>query len=246
MLHGCCRSAHDNKKDDKVKSIQLLIKTILDRFLALIAIICLSPILLIAAVGIKISSKGPVIYKASRMGKGVKPITVYKFRTMRVGADAEGAITGAKDNRVFKWGELLRKIKVDELPQLFNILNGTMSIIGPRPEDIAIVEDYYTEEEKRTLSVLPGLACPGSIFNYTHGEQYLIGDNAEEIYVTKLLHVKLALDLYYLDHWTLFYDLSLIFRTLYAILFSMIGKAFTQYPYEYLKVYGNRDVMNER
>ena len=229
-----------------MKSIQLLIKTILDRFLALIAIICLSPILLIAAVGIKISSKGPVIYKASRMGKGVKPITVYKFRTMRVGADAEGAITGAKDNRVFKWGELLRKIKVDELPQLFNILNGTMSIIGPRPEDIAIVEDYYTEEEKRTLSVLPGLACPGSIFNYTHGEQYLIGDNAEEIYVTKLLHVKLALDLYYLDHWTLFYDLSLIFRTLYAILFSMIGKAFTQYPYEYLKVYGNRDVMNER
>ncbi len=229
-----------------MKSIQLLIKTILDRFLALIAIICLSPILLIAAVGIKISSKGPVIYKASRMGKGVKPITVYKFRTMRVGADAEGAITGAKDNRVFKWGELLRKIKVDELPQLFNILNGTMSIIGPRPEDIAIVEDYYTEEEKRTLSVLPGLACPGSIFNYTHGEQYLIGDNTEEIYVTKLLHVKLALDLYYLDHWTLFYDLSLIFRTLYAILFSMIGKAFTQYPYEYLKVYGNRDVMNER
>ena len=229
-----------------MKSIQLLIKTILDRFLALIAIICLSPILLIAAVGIKISSKGPVIYKASRMGKGVKPITVYKFRTMRVGADAEGAITGAKDNRVFKWGELLRKIKVDELPQLFNILNGTMSIIGPRPEDIAIVEDYYTEEEKRTLSVLPGLACPGSIFNYTHGEQYLIGDNAEEIYVTKLLHVKLALDLYYLDHWTLFYDLSLIFRTLYAILFSMIGKAFTQYPYEYLKVYGNQDVMNER
>ena len=246
MLHGFCRSANDNKKDDKVKSIQLLIKTILDRFLALIAIICLSPILLIAAVGIKISSKGPVIYKASRMGKGVKPITVYKFRTMRVGADAEGAITGAKDNRVFKWGELLRKIKVDELPQLFNILNGTMSIIGPRPEDIAIVEDYYTEEEKRTLSVLPGLACPGSIFNYTHGEQYLIGDNTEEIYVTKLLHVKLALDLYYLDHWTLFYDLSLIFRTLYAILFSMIGKAFTQYPYEYLKVYGNRDVMNER
>ena len=229
-----------------MKSIQLLIKTILDRFLALIAIICLSPILMIASVGIKISSKGPVIYKASRMGKGVKPITVYKFRTMRVGADAEGAITGAKDNRVFKWGELLRKIKVDELPQLFNILNGTMSIIGPRPEDIAIVEDYYTEEEKRTLSVLPGLACPGSIFNYTHGEQYLIGDNAEEIYVTKLLHVKLALDLYYLDHWTLFYDLSLIFRTLYAILFSMIGKAFTQYPYEYLKVYGNRDVMNER
>ena len=226
-----------------MKRIQRKIKESVDRFLALIAIICLSPVLLIAALGILVSSRGPIIYKPKRMGLGVKPITVYKFRTMRVGSDSKGAITGSKDKRVFKWGELLRKTKVDELPQLFNILNGTMSIIGPRPEDVKIVEDYYTEEEKRTLSVLPGLACPGSIYNYTHGEKYLTGDNAEEIYVTKLLHVKLALDLYYLDHWNLFYDAALVFRTMYVILLITAGKEVKEYPFEYLKVFGNRDVM---
>lgn len=227
-----------------MKSIHKAIKTIADRLMALIAIICLSPIMLIAAIGIKLTSKGPMLYKAKRMGYGEKPLFVYKFRTMRVGADMEGAITGAQDSRVFKWGEILRKTKVDELPQLFNILNGTMSIIGPRPEDIDIVEKYYTDEEKRTLSVLPGLACPGSIFNYTHGEKYLTGDNAEEIYVKKLLHVKLALDLFYLDHWNLWYDLSLIFRTIYAIFLNMVGKENKKYPYEYIKVYGNIDVLS--
>ena len=226
-----------------MKRIQKIIKTIADRLLALIAIICLSPVMLIAAVGIKISSKGPILYKARRMGYDEKPILVYKFRTMRVGADTEGAITGAKDNRVFRWGEILRRTKVDELPQLFNILNGTMAIIGPRPEDIDIVENYYTEEEKKTLSVLPGLACPGSIFNYTHGEKCLAGENAEEIYVKKLLHVKLALDLYYLDHWTLLYDLSLVFRTLFAIVSCTTGKNNHNYPTEYKKVFGGKDVM---
>ena len=226
-----------------MKTIQRVIKTIIDRLLALVAIICLSPVMLIAAAGIKVSSKGPILYKARRAGLGGKPISVYKFRTMRVGADQEGAITGANDNRVFKWGEVLRKIKVDELPQLFNILGGTMSVIGPRPEDTDIVEKCYTEEEKRTLSVLPGLACPGSIYNYTHGEKYLTGSDAEEIYEKKLLHVKLALDLYYLAHWNLLYDLTLVFRTVSAILRSLAGKESRKYPKEYLKVFGDKDVM---
>ena len=138
----------------------------------------------------------------------------------------------------------VRSTSIDELPQLFNILMGTMSIIGPRPEDIYIVEDYYTDNEKKTLMVLPGLACPGSIFNYTHGEKYLSVGNATEIYVTKLLHVKLALDLYYLEHWNILYDISLIFRTVYSIVLSTIGIEINDYPYEYLKVYGNRDLFN--
>lgn len=243
MLYGRRGSIDDHKKDKKVKRFQKIIKSVLDRLLALVAIICLSPIMLIAAIGIKLSSKGPLLYKARRMGYDIKPISVYKFRTMKVGADKQGAITGAKDNRIFRWGEILRKTKVDELPQLFNILNGTMSIIGPRPEDVDIVENYYTDEEKKTLSVLPGLACPGSVFNYTHGEKYLTGDNAEEIYVKNLLHVKLALDLYYLNHWNLLYDFSLIFRTVLAILLNITGKEKQKYPYEYLKVFGNKDVL---
>ena len=143
-----------------MKNIQKLIKAFLDRLLAFIAIILLSPIMMIAALGIIISSRGPILYKANRMGLGLKAITVFKFRTMRVGADAEGSITGVEDRRIFWWGHILRKAKVDELPQLFNILNGTMSIIGPRPEDVDIVEEYYTAKEKQTLNVLPGFASP--------------------------------------------------------------------------------------
>ena len=175
-----------------MKKVQRIIKRVLDGLLAGVAIVCLSPVMAVAAAGIRLTSKGPLIYKATRMGVGLKPFRVYKFRTMHIGADRAGAITGADDPRIFRWGQILRKTKVDELPQLFNILNGTMSVIGPRPEDTDIVENHYTDEEKRTLSVLPGLACPGSIYNYTHGERYLTGENAEEIYVTKLLHVKLG------------------------------------------------------
>ena len=226
-----------------MKAVQKIIKTAFDRVLALLAIIVLSPIMIVAAIGIKYSSKGKIIYKAKRMGYGVKPFIIYKFRTMHERAEKGSAITGAHDQRIFKWGEILRKTKIDELPQLFNILNGTMSIIGPRPEDVDIVEDYYTEEEKRTLSVLPGLACPGSIYNYTFGERYLTDGKAMEIYVNSLLHIKLSLDLYYLEHWNLIYDVLLIFRTIYAILANMLGKEIKKYPYEYVQLYGQKDMM---
>lgn len=223
-----------------MKKFERTIKAVTDRVLAFIAIICLSPIMLIAIIGIKISSKGPILYKANRMGKNMRPIIVYKFRTMRVGADREGAITGVNDTRVFKWGNILRKTKVDELPQLFNILNGTMSVIGPRPEDIDIVKRCYTEEEKETLTVLPGLACPGSIFDYTHGEIYLSDENTEDAYTATYLHIKLALDLYYLRHWSLQYDVSLIFRTIRAIISSIMNKGVRKYPLEYVEVFGEK------
>lgn len=218
------------------------IKACLDRLLALISLIILSPILLIAAIGIKCSSKGPIIYKARRMGKGMKPMVIYKFRSMHVGTEAQGAITGKRDPRIFAWGAFLRKSKIDELPQLLNILFGTMSIIGPRPEDIDIVNQYYTAEERRTLDVLPGLACPGSIFNYTHGDLYLSDYDTDEAYVNRFLHVKLALDLYYIDHWSLLYDVKIIFRTLAAILHTAISKEQAAPPMEYRAVFGDRPI----
>lgn len=228
-----------------MKAVQKIIKAVFDRVLALLAIIVLSPIMIVAAIGIKCSSKGAIIYKAQRMGYGVKPFTIYKFRTMHERTEKGSAITGVHDQRIFKWGEILRKTKIDELPQLFNIVNGTMSIIGPRPEDVDIVNEYYTDEEKKTLSVLPGLACPGSIYNYTHGEKYLIGKKAQEIYVNRLLHIKLSLDIYYLEHWSIGYDVSIIFRTLFAIINNVLDKDNNKHPYEYQKLYGERDVMRE-
>lgn len=215
------------------------VKGILDRILALIALLFLSPIMLIAAIGIKISSDGPIFYKTKRMGKNMQPFTIYKFRSMCVGADKSGAITGKNDSRVFPWGEFLRKTKIDELPQLLNIIFGSMSIVGPRPEDISIVEKYYTEEEKRTLAVLPGLACPGSIFNYTHGDKYLKDDDTDEAYVKNFLHIKLALDLYYLDNWCLLYDVEIIIRTIVAILNTSIFDNAMDYPKEYKRIFIN-------
>lgn len=212
------------------------IKGIFDRLLALIALFFLSPIMLVAAIGIKLSSDGPVFYKTKRMGKDMQPFTIYKFRSMYVGADKSGAITGRNDSRIFPWGEFLRKTKIDELPQLLNIILGTMSIVGPRPEDISIVEKYYTEEEKKTLAVLPGLACPGSIFNYTHGDEYLKDDDTDEAYVNNFLHIKLALDLYYLDNWNLLYDVEIIARTIIAILNNYVFKKKIDYPKEYKAV----------
>ncbi|MCR5250658.1 MAG: sugar transferase [Lachnospiraceae bacterium] len=221
------------------KPVSGAIKAAADRVLALLALLFLSPLFLFAAAGILLTSPGPVFYEAKRMGMGAKPITIYKFRTMRVGADRDGSITAANDSRVFPFGEFLRKSKIDELPQLINILKGEMSVVGPRPEDIDIVRGHYTEEEMDTLRVLPGLACPGSIFNYTHGDAYLQGEDAEAAYTDKLLHVKLALDLYYLKHWSLLYDIRIIFRTIDAILSSGSGQK--EYPFEYRKLYGKKD-----
>ena len=123
------------------------IKSVADRILAACALILLFPIMILAGVGVLLSDGRPVFYRARRMGKNMTPIVVYKFRTMYTGADREGSITGIGDHRIFPWGNFLRKTKVDELPQLINILLGNMAVVGPRPEDVDIVEKYYTQEE---------------------------------------------------------------------------------------------------
>ena len=216
-----------------MRTFQLAIKRIFDIFMSVIALIVLFPIMLIAAIGIKISSKGPVFYKATRMGKDMKPFNVYKFRTMHVNADQAGSITATNDSRIFTFGKLLRRLKIDELPQLINIIQGTMSIIGPRPESVDIVEKFYNEEQKRTLNMLPGLASPGSVFNYTHSEKYLGEQDAEKDYVEKLMPIKLAMDLFYIDHFSVAYDIKLIFRTVTVILCQLFGKTEFKYPKEH-------------
>lgn len=219
-----------------MKKKSYAVKRIFDFLLSAFAVVILSPIMLITAIGIKLSDRGPVFYKAKRMGKELTPINIYKFRTMRVNSDQGGSITANNDSRIFPFGRFLRKAKIDELPQLFNILNGSMSIIGPRPEDVRIVNTCYSEEQKRTLEVLPGLASPGSIFNYTHGEQYLLDADTEEAYVDKLLPIKLAMDLYYVENWTVLYDAELILRTVKVIVLRMLGKRKFSYPKEYAEI----------
>lgn len=185
----------------------------------------LSPLFLIAALGIHFSSSGPVLYRSKRVGRNGEIFVMHKFRTMHVDHGAHSSvITGSRDPRVFWFGALLRKLKIDELPQLFDVLRGKMSLVGPRPEDPRIVELHYTDEYRKTLSVRPGLASPGSIFNYTHGEELLAGDDPEASYVERLLPLKMALELVYLQRASLWYDLRVVLRTLYVIAAITLGK----------------------
>jgi lipopolysaccharide/colanic/teichoic acid biosynthesis glycosyltransferase len=149
---------------------------------------------------------------------------MYKFRTMRVGQAARSAITARDDRRVFPFGSWLRRLKIDELPQLINVLKGEMSVVGPRPEDPEIVRKYYAPAHLETLRVAPGLASPGSIYNYTHGERLLGGEDAERLYAERLLPVKLALDTIYVREASPLYDLSIIVRTALAIATVAAGK----------------------
>lgn len=187
-----------------------------DLLLASLALVVTSPLLAVVAVAIRLSDPGPAFYRARRAGRGGRPFTMLKFRTMRVG-NARRAISSADDDRVFPLGALLRRTKIDELPQLFNVLRGEMSLVGPRPEDFDIVQRFYLPWQMETLTVPPGLASPGSLYNYTHGERMLAGPVTDGSYVESLLPVKLALDMVYVGRRSAVYDLQLIWRTITTI-----------------------------
>lgn len=210
-----------------------MIKRVFDIIMSVSALVVLSPILVCAAIAIKISSPGPCIYKAIRVGKNGKLFTMYKFRTMHVDHGGfASAITGTDDPRVFKVGKILRFSKIDELPQLFNILMGKMSIVGPRPEDKTFVDNHYSEAQKETLEMLPGLTSPGSVYYYTHAHHFIGNEDPEKDYIEKIMGVKLALDIVYIRKSSFLYDLALIYRTLSTIIKILISKKNFSIPHE--------------
>lgn len=188
------------------------------------ALIVLSPLMLLVAVAIRASSPGPVIFRARRVGLHSRQFSMFKFRTMTCSADVGSAITGSQDRRVFPLGRLLRRSKIDELPQLFNVLVGEMALVGPRPEDPRLVATLYRPEHLHTLDVRPGLASPGSLYNFTHGEAQLAGPDTESAYAERLLPTKLALDLVYVRRASFRYDVAIMFRTLCVIVAATLGK----------------------
>lgn len=203
-------------------------KRLFDLAAAGVALAAVAPLLAVGIIGIRLTSPGPAFYRARRAGLGGRPFTMYKLRTMHVPAPADGAvgspITGAADPRVFPFGRLLRRLKVDELPQLYNVLRGDMAIVGPRPEELAIVERYYTPVHHLTLRVRPGLASPGSLYQYTHGDALLSGGDPEERYVTRLLPIKLGLELAYVRRASFLYDCQIIARTVWVIAGVALGR----------------------
>ena len=232
-------------------------KRFLDVSIAVSAVCALSPLFVIVAIGVKLSSPGPVFYRARRIAKDRRRVdvgenavyrrafpverrrstgyvgrefTLYKFRTMRVHSDA-APVTAWKDPRVFAFGEWLRATKIDELPQFVNIIRGEMALVGPRPEAPDIVRMHYSSDDVLTLQALPGLTSPGTLYYYTHCEHLLAGDSAFDVYVNRVLPLKLALDRVYLKRTTVFYDIRILARTASIILGRIFGRRrFTDPP----------------
>ncbi|HJS42795.1 MAG TPA: sugar transferase [Gemmatimonadales bacterium] len=203
-------------------------KRLFDVLCASLALVVTAPLLALAAIGIKLTDPrgGPVLYRARRVGYLGREFTMLKLRTMRrsTEGDAGPLITGMRDERIYPFGRLLRRMKIDELPQLFNVLRGDMAIVGPRPEDPVIVRAHYSVTDLETLGVRPGLASPGSIYQYTAGDKLLTGNDPESRYVDKLLKTKLALDRVYIRKASLRQDLAIVGRTLLAIGAVALGR----------------------
>jgi lipopolysaccharide/colanic/teichoic acid biosynthesis glycosyltransferase len=201
-----------------------MVRRIFDLCLSVPALIVIAPVLLISAIAIRFSSPGPVFYPAKRIGKNGRVFTMHKMRTMHCRVLAGSSITSSNDPRVFLIGKILRALKIDELPQLLNIVRGEMSIVGPRPEAPDIVARHYTPDYMRSLEVLPGLTSPGSVFYYTHGEHLLAEGEAEEFYLARLLPLKMTLDLEYLTRSTIWTDLRLVLQTAWVLLQKSVGR----------------------
>lgn len=185
---------------------------ILDVCAAAIGLLLLSPLFVVVALLIKSGSRGPVLHSATRVGRGGRLFTLYKFRSMLAGAATEGpGITAAGDVRVTPVGRALRRTKIDELPQLFNVLRGEMSLVGPRPEDPRYVA-LYSPAQRALLEVRPGITSPASLF-YRDEERVLTGKDWERHYINRILPTKLAIDLDYIQRRTLRSDLRLILQT---------------------------------
>jgi lipopolysaccharide/colanic/teichoic acid biosynthesis glycosyltransferase len=199
-------------------------KRLLDLLLATVGVILSAPLIGAAAVGIRLSSRGPIFYRAIRVGVGGRPFVMLKLRSMHVQRQVQSAITAAVDPRIFPFGELLRRTKLDELPQFLNVLRGDMSIVGPRPEDPKFVEAHYGPLHWETLRVRPGLTSPASLYDYVHGERTLTSTDVERQYIEEVLPIKLALEVVYVRRATLGYDVRVIGRTIWTIVLVLLGR----------------------
>ncbi len=196
-----------------------MMRRALDVAVAAVGLVLLWPVLLVVAVAVAVSSPGPVLHRARRVGRGGQPFTLLKFRTMvRDAASAGPGVTASGDTRITPVGRILRRTKLDELPQLVNVLKGEMSLVGPRPEDERYVE-LYTPEQRRILDARPGITSPASI-TYRDEESVLSGAEDLEAAYRELMAEKIRIDLAYLDRRSVRSDLGVLWRTARAVVAS--------------------------
>ena len=193
-------------------------KRIFDIVASGFGLLVMSPVFLILAIWIKLDSKGPVFYRQVRVGRKNRDLRIFKFRSMRVGADKMGLITvGGHDPRVTRSGYFIRKYKLDEFPQLINVFIGDMSLVGPRPEVRKYV-DLYTSEQMQVLDVRPGVTSLASIRYRNENELLEKVEDSDQYYINVVMQDKLAIDLEYIRNVSFGYDIRLVFQTFWEII----------------------------
>jgi lipopolysaccharide/colanic/teichoic acid biosynthesis glycosyltransferase len=192
------------------------VKRTFDVAASALGLVLTSPFLLAGAIAVKVASPGPAFYRGVRVGRHGKQFQIYKLRTMEPGAEKKGpAVTASDDPRITPVGRALRRTKIDELPQLLNVLKGEMSLVGPRPEHPDYVH-HYTPEQRKLLDVRPGITGPAAIA-YIDEEKRLEGKDSEKAYLEEVMPGKLELELRYLENASLWSDLGILARTARAI-----------------------------
>lgn len=195
-----------------------MIKRLFDLVIALPLLMLVSPILLVIAVLIKLNSKGPIFYLQQRVGLNGADFFIYKFRTMQIGADKMGLLTvGGRDPRVTSVGYFLRKYKLDELPQLINVVNGTMSLVGPRPEVRKYV-DLYNSDQRMVLNAKPGITDYASIEYADENNLLASSENPERTYIDEIMPAKLKLNMKYIAEQGVITDIKIIFSTVMRVI----------------------------
>ena len=195
-------------------------KRVCDIFVSGVGLLILSPLFLFLAIWIKCDSQGPIFFRQIRVGRYNRDFRIFKFRTMYVGSDKDGLLTvGEHDARITRSGHFMRKHKLDEFPQLINVLRGEMSIVGPRPVVRRFVE-MYNEEQMHVLDVRPGITDRASIL-YRHENELLEkAQDPDQYYIDEVMPIKIRLNLEYVRHHNLRTDIKLIFQTIWSVYFK--------------------------
>ena len=210
------------REEIKKRRISLFLKLFLDKVLALVLLIPLSPIILAIAIWIKLDSEGPVFYRQERITTYGRPFRIFKFRTMVKDADKLGAVvTEHNDPRISRAGDKLRKVRLDELPQLFNVLLGDMSFVGVRPE-VAKYVNRYTDEMNATLLLPAGITSPASI-EYKDEDEVIekfkgSGRSIDDIYIEEVLPDKMKYNLEYIKNFSIINDIKIMIQTALAVI----------------------------
>ena len=197
-----------------------MIKRLFDIIVAVLALLVLIPVFLCIALSIKCSSMGPIFFRQERVGRLGRHFRIFKFRTMYMNAEASGLLTIGKDPRITPIGQWLRQRKLDELPQLIDVLRGTMSLVGPRPEVPKYVALYPAKAQPVILSLRPGITDWASIEMIQENQLLAISKNPERDYINHILPKKIKYYLSYAQHHTLLGDIKILFATLYHLIKS--------------------------